>query len=154
MEIELPSNSLTHRLYLGAYGFCRDQEGRILLARLSKGTDAGAWTLPGGGVLWGENPEQTVLREMEEETGLVDLALRSVAAIYSHTYHQTAENPLSPLHHIGIIYHLEVDPHDLKFEKGGTTDFCQWLAKEEALALPLTPLGRFGVDLAWPEAKL
>jgi len=39
-----------------------------------EGPDAGLWTLPGGGVLWGEHPDQTVFREMEEETGLVELA--------------------------------------------------------------------------------
>ena len=64
------------RVYVGTYGFCRDLKGRLLLARLSEGEgpDAGLWTLPGGGVLWGEHPDQAVFREMEEETGLVELA--------------------------------------------------------------------------------
>ena len=49
----------------------RDDEGRILLARLSAiEVDVGAWTLPGGGVDFGEHPDAAAIRELEEETGL------------------------------------------------------------------------------------
>lgn len=146
----MPSNPPGHRFYIGAYGFCRDQEGRLLLTRLLKGPDAGFWTLPGGGVLWDEHPDQAVLREMEEETGLVDLELDCVAAIYSHTYQQTPENPLPPLQHVGLIYQLKPLSYQLRNEQDGTTDLCQWLTESDARDLPLTPLGEFGVNLAWP----
>lgn len=139
------------RVYIGAYGLCRDLEGRLLLARQVEGPDAGLWTLPGGGVLWGEHPDQAVFREMEEETGLVDLALVSITAVYSHTYHQTPDNPLPPLHHVGLIYQLDPISYALRNEKSGTTDLCQWLTEDEARSLPLTPLGVFGIELAWPE---
>lgn len=53
--------------YLGAYALCRDPSGRLLLARLAPGLlDAGLWTMPGGGVEWGEHPDDAVLRELEE----------------------------------------------------------------------------------------
>ena len=142
--------SSEERVYLGAYGLCRDQNDRLLLTRLIKGPDVGRWTLPGGGILWGEHPDQAVMREMEEETGLVDLNLISVAAIYSYFYDQTPANPLPPLHHVGIIYHLETESYQLQIEKEGTTDLCQWLTESEARSLPQTPLGDFGINLAWP----
>ena len=138
------------RIHLGAYGFCRDSAGRLLLARAFRGPDHGAWTLPGGGIQWGEDPRNAVMREMEEETGLVDLKIISIAAIYSHIYHPVQDDPLSNLHHVGIIYHLDLDSYDLKNEIDGTTDLCQWFMEGEALALPLTPLGKFSVNLAWP----
>lgn len=149
MKKEKPSSPSEYRVYIGAYGFCQDQKGRLLLARLVKGPDAGRWTLPGGGVKWGEHPDQAVLREMEEETGLVDLVLDSVAAIYSYTYNQNQDNPLPPMHHMGILYHLNPGTYELEYEIDGTTDLCKWLTEEEARSLPLTPLGEFGVDLAW-----
>ena len=142
--------SFHDQVYLGAYGLCLDPAGRLLMTRLLTGPDAGRWTLPGGGVLWGEHPDQAVLREMEEETGLVGLNPDSIAAIYSHTYHQTSENPLPPLHHVGIIYHLEPNSYQLQSEQGGTTDLSKWLTESEARSLPQTPLGDFGVNLAWP----
>lgn len=49
------------------------REGKILLTHFSTVTAAGhrisGWTLPGGGMERGEQPEQTALREVFEETG-------------------------------------------------------------------------------------
>lgn len=137
------------QIYVGAYGFCMDKADRLLLARLLQGSDAGLWTLPGGGVLWGEHPDQALLREVEEETGLVDLELGPVAAVYSHTYYPTKKNPLPPLHHIGLVYKLNPFSYQLRNEQNGSTDLCKWLTESEARSLPLTPLGKFGVELAW-----
>lgn len=139
------------RVYVGAYGFCQDESGRLLLARLrdDEGPDAGKWTLPGGGVLWGEHPDLAVLREMEEETGLVDLDRGPVKAVYSHTYLREPGNPLPPLHFIGLVYDLRLSAFQLRNEQEGSTDLCQWVDEEQARALPLTFLGEFGVELAW-----
>ena len=45
------------RTRIGSYSLCLDDEGRILLARLSVlEVDVGAWTMPGGGIEFGEHP--------------------------------------------------------------------------------------------------
>lgn len=46
--------------------------GAVLLTRRSGGlrNHAGQWAFPGGGIDEGESPEQTALRELEEEVGL------------------------------------------------------------------------------------
>jgi mutator protein MutT len=46
-------------------------EGRVLLIRRGKEPLRGRWLVPGGTVEWGETLEQAVVREVEEETGLV-----------------------------------------------------------------------------------
>ncbi|MGH8878768.1 MAG: NUDIX hydrolase [Stackebrandtia sp.] len=54
----------------GAYGLTMDDRGRVLLARISDGyPGAGCWHLPGGGVDFGEQPRDALLREIAEETG-------------------------------------------------------------------------------------
>ncbi|HIW62826.1 MAG TPA: NUDIX domain-containing protein [Candidatus Stackebrandtia excrementipullorum] len=54
----------------GAYALTTDDAGRVLLARISDGyPGAGCWHLPGGGVDFGEQPRDALLREIAEETG-------------------------------------------------------------------------------------
>ncbi|MXP41996.1 NUDIX domain-containing protein [Altererythrobacter soli] len=64
-----------------------DEAGRVLLVR--HGYGSGKWSLPGGGVGKGEDPEACARREMREELGceLEDLAL---AASFEHPLHGAA----------------------------------------------------------------
>ena len=56
-----------------------DDRGRVLLEHRS---DNGWWGLPGGAVEVGESVSEAVLREVEEETGLI-VTIRRLVGIYS-----------------------------------------------------------------------
>ncbi|MGX9229825.1 NUDIX hydrolase [Streptomyces albus] len=53
---------------LAAYGVCVE-DGRVLLGRHVSSDGRSTWTLPGGGVEHAEDPVDTVVREVAEETG-------------------------------------------------------------------------------------
>lgn len=55
------------RILVTGGAIIRDNQGRILLQRRS---DYGNWGLPGGGMEAGESIEETMIREVLEETGL------------------------------------------------------------------------------------
>src|SRR4051794_19777129 len=137
------------RTRLGGYALCTDDEGRVLLTRLSAiEVDVGAWTLPGGGVEFGEHPDDTVVRELEEETGLRG-EIETVAGVFSHVYPRSRAAEGLDLHFLGILYHVRVVGGHLRDELDGTTDAARWFRRDELTDVRLVEIARFGVDLAF-----
>jgi 8-oxo-dGTP diphosphatase len=127
-------NPEPQRQRIAAYGVCRDDDGRLLLARASPAlTLRGRWFLPGGGVQHGENPLDSLRREIEEESGLrvtpgplLDV-LSDVRTIYDGT----------SLHTVRLVYRIESWEGTLRPETDGTTDAVGWFALDEARTMPL-----------------
>ena len=65
-----------------------DDEGRVLIAQRPEGKAmAGLWEFPGGKVEPGETPEAALIRELEEELGIVvKKACLAPFVFASHTY--------------------------------------------------------------------
>lgn len=124
------------RQRVAAYGVARRGED-VLLVRASSTTGAaGTWWLPGGGVKFGESPEECLVREFREETGLT-AEVGQVVDVVSDVAH-LVEEP-TRLHSVRLVYLVEVDEGSARSESAGSTDAVRWVPRVELETLPLTP---------------
>jgi 8-oxo-dGTP pyrophosphatase MutT (NUDIX family) len=140
------------RTRLGAYAVVRDDAERILLVRLAPDeVEAGAWTLPGGGVEFGEHPDDAVLRELEEETGLVG-RIDSMLGIFSRVYPRSRAANGADLHFVGMLYRVTPIGGELRDEVDGSSDGAAWFRPDELAALRMVAVARHAVRAAVPGA--
>jgi ADP-ribose pyrophosphatase YjhB (NUDIX family) len=134
-----------HRTRISAYGLIL-QDAQILLCRLSSTfpKHPGHWTLPGGGLEFGEDPAVAVVREVYEETGLT-VQPGAVASIDSLLVDEAER----AFHGLRIIYYTTVTGGTLRYERDGSTDLCAWWTYDEAKRLPLVDLVQVGLQLAF-----
>lgn len=143
-----PPEAPAHITRVAAYTLCVDEAGRVLLVRVAESIpDEGSWMLPGGGLEFGERPEDGALRELEEETGMVG-ELDGLLGVVSRAVERSRSFPGRSLHLIGLIYRAHVVGGSLRDEVGGTTDACCWFAPEELATLPLVGIVDRALELA------
>jgi len=85
------------------------------------------WVIPGGYVKPSETTEQTVIREVAEETGL-KIAPTKLIGIYDDFFDEKNE----PIHHIIIAYKTEVVGGQIIFSQEAKA--YRWLSVSEAIA--------------------
>ncbi len=120
-----------------------DETGRLLLARASSSlTLQGRWFLPGGGVDHGENPVDTLRREIEEESGLT-VTVGPLLDVLSDV--RTLPDGVS-LHTVRLIYRVDEWQGSLRAETEGTTDAVAWFTPEQLATTPLAHYVEIVVD--------
>lgn len=133
---------------VAAYALCQDDAGRVLLARLTyPEIKAGQWTLPGGGINFGEAPAEAVLRELTEETGLTG-AVDSLVGVESWVRHGPVPGGVADdFQAIQILYRVAIIGGALRDELDGSTDAAAWFTRDELRQLPVVELVEAGLRL-------
>lgn len=130
------------RVRIGAYAFAIDN-GSILLAQVSS-HDAvlphGHWTLPGGGLEWGEHPEAALHRELYEETGLT-ATIEGVLGVDSAVMHEELQS-------LWIVYEVTCTGMPQVIEVEGTVQDARWIPLDEVWDHPIVSLVVYALDKA------
>ena len=130
---------------IAAYGVVV-REQKILLCRISSELPRwqGQWTLPGGGIEFGEAPENAMVREVHEETGLV-VSAESILGIDS--LHDKQSEP--EFHGVRVVYSTTIVGGELQSEISGTTDLAEWFLQQELVNETLVDIAQFGAAFAF-----
>ncbi|MEE2756823.1 MAG: (deoxy)nucleoside triphosphate pyrophosphohydrolase [Myxococcota bacterium] len=134
-QVSMPEVSGRKRILVSAGLIQRPSDGRILVSkRLADAHLANSWEFPGGKVEFGEDPKNTVIRELREELGIET----SVGDIYAVGHHCYAEREVVLLVYQTAI--IDGEPQCLE-----VADFA-WLTPGEVVNLPLPPADQPVID--------
>ncbi|GAB3417012.1 NUDIX hydrolase [Flindersiella endophytica] len=125
------------KVRVGAYGVCVSDD-RILLTRFSDGDRR--WSLPGGGVDFGEDPFDGVVREVKEETGYIVSVVR-LLGVTSHVWSK------AEIHMVSVLYEVRIVGGELTHEVDGSSDEAAWVPLASVEELAQSGIVRPGLDL-------
>ncbi len=144
--MSLSSGGLPRHQRVAAYAVIV-RGGDILLSRLAPSIAQGElWTLPGGGIEFGEHPDAAVVREVHEETGLHCLLGRPLWVGSAHRVVHREGDP-TDMHSVRIVYDAWVAadaPEPRVVEVDGSTVEARWLPLHdvESGEVPTVPMVR------------
>ena len=101
------------------------QERFLLIKEDSKYWDG--WDIPGGGIDFGENPKESVKREVEEEMGLTVLSVAENPSYFITAYLETTKTWIA-----NVFYKVEVE--NLEFTPTEECTEIKFFSTEEVLS--------------------
>ncbi|MEE1753641.1 NUDIX hydrolase [Streptomyces sp. SP18CS02] len=125
---------MNRRLRVAAYAVCV-RDGRILLARGTAADGSKEWTLPGGGMDHGEDPFDTVVREVEEETGYTAVVTALLGLDTKRLRLPGRFGATTDFQSLRILYEGRITGGELRPEADGTTDLAAWHPLDEVPSL-------------------
>lgn len=117
----------------------KENQGKVLLVKPSRGYNKDRWTLPGGFLVYGEPPKRAVRREVKEEIG-VEPKLGELANVFS-------EVGASNSHQWVIFYYMaEISGDPGRIEPSHEIKQLKWFRPDEAVSALHSPIMSRGYE--------
>jgi len=132
--------------HVGAYGFIIKND-KIALIKKARGGYKGLLDIPGGGIEHDETPVVALKRELMEEAGVTVTNYEIMKATSRTFTWQVDEDLMEDLHHIGILYKVEVKEDSVKEEADGIdSNGCNFYDINSLHKKDLTPFAIEGLE--------
>ncbi len=131
------------RTTVRSYGILVESERVVLVRSSNPHHDPPLWWLPGGGIDFGEAPEEALIREFAEETGLRVSDPRLVGVTSDERRRDNGDR----LHTVRILYTVQLTGGSLRDEADGTTDLARWFQLAEVGDVNLADYARKALEL-------
>lgn len=139
--------------HVGAYGFIIKND-EVALIKKARGGYTGLLDIPGGGIEHNETPVEGLKRELMEEAGVTVKNYKLITATSRTFKWQVNKNLIEDLHHIGILYKVEVEEDNVKEEADGLdSNGCNYYKIKDLSKKELTPFTIEGLELLGYKVK-
>lgn len=125
----------------------RNEQGRVLLIHK---TDNDLWALPGGGHDVGESIAQTVVREVEEETG-ISVVVESIVGLYTDPQHVMAYDDGEVRQQFSICFHAR--PVGGELRTSSESKEVRWVSPADLDELDIHPSMRLRITHGLDESR-
>lgn len=131
--------------HIGVYGIII-KDNKIALIKKTRGGYKGKLDLPGGGMEHKELPLETLHRELAEEAGVTVIKEELFDVTATNIVWQVSPTLQEDLHHIGILYTVEIKEDKLKETPDGLDSAgCNWYDLASLDLENLSPFAKYVV---------
>lgn len=130
---------MTQKMITGVFGLAYDGNGKFLLTQRIDTENAGAhmkWQIPGGGMEFGEQPEQTAVRELQEEIKCTPQIIQDRPTVVVSVWPAKAGEDIE--YHVTLITYLVTVGDQIPQATDESFD-CKWYTVDEVQALDTLP---------------
>ena len=129
---------MKNHTHIGVYGIIINDD-KVLLITKSRGAYTGKLDFPGGSFEHGETPEETLIREIKEETNL-DVKSYHLYDVKSVRLTWQKNEEMEDLHHIGIFYLVECQDGNIRTDYDGYDSLgASWIAIKDLKIENISP---------------
>jgi 8-oxo-dGTP diphosphatase len=133
-------------LFTGVLGLAINDKREFLVTQRNQPEHSDVhekWQVPGGGLEFGEQPEETLVRELTEEITVIPTIIYPYPICKTSVWHHHDEDSSATL----LCYLVTIGQQQPKIDDPETLDW-RWVKKEDLYRLECLPLTEVFIDIA------
>ncbi len=134
---------MIHKSHFGVYAvIINNDHSKILLIKKARGPYTGLYDLPGGSMEDGELLDETLIREVKEETNCTVTTYRQIGAYSTAFEYKLDDGTDVHFRHIGVLYDVTIDGTPNINGDRQDSHGCIWMTMNDIDEKTITPLAK------------